>query len=164
MESHGIPSQVQSAPVQIDVIEAQKENIEPLHSGRSASSLARAFSIPVTEQREEIIAERDNHEKAIQESDELDDPLQPYLDYIKWATEKFPSGGGATVSTSDDGPSNPNASGMAGLLEERRLHLETLLITKMTLDIYRFGCGISSTVTVLVRCLYTSIEKRLGEG
>lgn len=113
-----IPVLSEPLPVQIEVIEAQKENIEPLHSGRSASALARAFVIPLSEQRDEIIAERDTHEKAIQEADELDDPLEVYLDYIKWATERFPTGAGATVEPiNEDGLSNANASGLVGLLE-----------------------------------------------
>lgn len=91
-----------SAPVSIDILEAQKENIQPLKEGRSAASLARVFAIPPAggspesiAAREQLVKERDEFERRISNSHDLDDPLEPYLDLIQWTLANFPQGNSA---------------------------------------------------------------------
>ncbi|ODV89061.1 hypothetical protein CANCADRAFT_28450 [Tortispora caseinolytica NRRL Y-17796] len=76
--------------VDIGVIEQDKENIAPLVSGRSAAALAKRFESQVSE--EELEADRDRFESALAAADELDDPLQIWLEYLKWVHESFPEG------------------------------------------------------------------------
>lgn len=73
-------------------IEDQKENIQPLREGRSAAALVRVFAVPTLELRESQEKERDQHEIRISDTADLDDPLQPFLDYIDWVLENFPVG------------------------------------------------------------------------
>lgn len=83
--------------IQFDILECQKENIQPLMEGRSASALARAFAIPPAaspEIQEELTRKRDEFEDRIARSTaELDDPIEPYLEYISWINDTFPQGG-----------------------------------------------------------------------
>lgn len=82
----------QDSVIQFDILESQKENIQPIQEGRSAAALARVFAIPATEMRESQIKERDEFEKRISNCSELDDPIEPFLQYIQWVTENFPQG------------------------------------------------------------------------
>lgn len=84
--------QPDAQPVAFEAIEGQKENIQPLREGRSVAALARIFAMPATEMRESQTAERDEFERLIADSSELDDPLDPYLEYIAWVLENFPQG------------------------------------------------------------------------
>ncbi|KAG4303368.1 hypothetical protein PCK1_000332 [Pneumocystis canis] len=70
-------------------IEHQKENIEPLRQGRSVKSLVKAFSEDPCSLRIKNEQERCIFESEIDESDELDDPLDIWVKYIKW-TNAFP--------------------------------------------------------------------------
>lgn len=79
-------------PVAFEAIEEQKENIQPVREGRSATALARIFSMPAGEVKESQKVERDQFEQLIANSGELDDPLDPYLEYIAWVVENFPQG------------------------------------------------------------------------
>lgn len=79
-------------PILFEAIEYQKENIQPLREGRSAAALVRVFAAPTLELRESQERERDQYEAQIADTDDLDDPLQPFLDYIDWVLENFPTG------------------------------------------------------------------------
>ncbi|KAK6502009.1 hypothetical protein TWF481_009827 [Arthrobotrys musiformis] len=83
-------------PVQLSVIEAQKENIISLPGGRSARALAQ--SILAAEDTEtqnlEHAAAREAFENELKTADELDDPLDPYLRYVRWIQETYTAGGG----------------------------------------------------------------------
>lgn len=78
--------------VNFEDIEQQKENIEPLNEGRSALSLKGIFSVPQTELKKQQLEERVLMEKDLENLEELDDPIQPYLDYIQWIKTNYPSG------------------------------------------------------------------------
>lgn len=72
------------------VLEEQKENIQPLPTGRSALKLATALTErrPLSQQREEF-------ELKLSNIDELDDPLQLYIDFIQWTHNHYPQGSNA---------------------------------------------------------------------
>jgi len=78
--------------VEFDDIEHQKENIEPLAEGRSALSLKGIFSMPQPELKKQQLEERIKIELELENLEELDDPIQPYLDYIQWIKVNYPSG------------------------------------------------------------------------
>lgn len=80
------------SPVEFSEIEPHKENIAPSTSGHSAASLAKVFSVDAAESRPGQAAKRQEFEKQIAESGELDDPIEPYLEYIKWTNDEFPQG------------------------------------------------------------------------
>ncbi|CDR47939.1 CYFA0S40e00144g1_1 [Cyberlindnera fabianii] len=81
-----------SDPVDFDIIEQHKENIEPQKDGRSASALKGILQVPKTELKKQQLDERREIEKQLELLDELDDPIQPFLDYIDWSIKNFPSG------------------------------------------------------------------------
>lgn len=84
------------APVtNFDVIEVEKENIVPLRSGRSAAALSRSLKVRSDAGAGTKVSEiRLEFEKRIlHELDELDDPLELYLDYINWINNAYPQGG-----------------------------------------------------------------------
>lgn len=83
-------------PIDFDTFEHSKENIAPTPRGRSAIALAKAFQPVVRSSPQDV---RDNHdairaqfEKDIAASTDLDDPLEVWLKYIKWADEAYPQG------------------------------------------------------------------------
>ena len=80
--------------VDFDAIEHSKENIEPIPRGRSAIALAKAFQQPTSPQdRHSVQATlRAQFEKDLVSANELDDPLEVWLKYIKWTDETFPQG------------------------------------------------------------------------
>ncbi|KAF3919504.1 hypothetical protein ABW20_dc0100876 [Dactylellina cionopaga] len=82
--------------VQLSTIEAQKENIIPLPGGRSARALAQSIlaSEDTETQNLEHAAAREAFENELKTADELDDPLDPFLRYIKWIQENYTAGGG----------------------------------------------------------------------
>lgn len=82
----------QPETVAFEAIEEQKENIQPVREGRSAAALARIFSMPSVDIKESLKAERDDFEQLIADSGDLDDPLDPYLEYISWVVKNFPQG------------------------------------------------------------------------
>ncbi|KAF3928240.1 hypothetical protein AA313_de0207631 [Arthrobotrys entomopaga] len=83
-------------PVQLSIIEAQKENIVALPGGRSARALAQSIlaSEDTETQNLEHAAAREAFENELKTADELDDPLDPYLRYVKWIQEVYTAGGG----------------------------------------------------------------------
>lgn len=87
-----------SAPVQFDLLEQHKENIQPLKEGRSAFALVSTLTQNPIDARSRQDEERESLEKRLDEAKDLDDPLEAYLDYIKWTNDNYPMG-----STSDSG-------------------------------------------------------------
>lgn len=83
--------------VDFDLIEADKENIQPLREGRSAVGLTSILSASPAELKLKRIKERKQLEESLKDLEELDDPLEPFLQYIKWTNENYPSG--ATVES-----------------------------------------------------------------
>ncbi|KAK9454194.1 Mad3/BUB1 homology region 1-domain-containing protein [Dipodascopsis uninucleata] len=84
---------MESNIVSFDMFEHQKENIQPLHEGRSAASLAKAFSPSVIDgPKRDYETEREQFEKKIDAANELDDPIEVWIEYIKWTHETFPQG------------------------------------------------------------------------
>ncbi|KAL2161476.1 hypothetical protein VTH06DRAFT_8038 [Thermothelomyces fergusii] len=87
-------------PVNFDIIEEHKENIQALPSGRSAKKLAELFSrsplqpqstpspLDTKDVNERIRAEFEEELAAISESD---DPLDIYDRYVRWTFDAYPS-------------------------------------------------------------------------
>lgn len=73
------------------VLEQQKENIQPKPSGRPASKLA--LALREHPPRASIVEKKNEFELILAQHEELDDPLQAYLDYISWTHDTFPQGG-----------------------------------------------------------------------
>ncbi|GAB5368426.1 hypothetical protein AAMO2058_001318500 [Amorphochlora amoebiformis] len=82
------------ASVSFEEIEGSKENIQPLRKGRNPKKLVRALKLREDPKRAKFLLhqERIRLEKAIHEY-HGEDPLAPWIDYIEWAQEAFPSGG-----------------------------------------------------------------------
>lgn len=90
----------------LSVIESHKENIQPLPGGRSVAGLVSTFNSGNTfKQREDLNHQRQAFEDQLQGLDELDDPIQVFIDYINWCHEKYPQG-------------NNLESGLLGVLEK----------------------------------------------
>ncbi|KAI5816113.1 Mad3/BUB1 homology region 1-domain-containing protein [Pyronema omphalodes] len=81
--------------VDFDLIEGHKENIQPIRTGRSARALAEKLT-PLSQNphlvRSEHSARQQEWEEELKTAHKLDDPLQVWLNYIKWTIETFPSG------------------------------------------------------------------------
>ncbi|KAH9855355.1 Mad3/BUB1 homology region 1-domain-containing protein [Lenzites betulinus] len=97
------------AIVDCDVLEAAKENIQPLASGRRVTALSAIFSTPHA-QRESKLADarrrhRANVEIAMEDEDDDADPLEAYSRFVFWTVENYPQGHSAE-------------SGLLELLEE----------------------------------------------
>ena len=77
------------------IIEQYKENIQPLPGGRSVSKLAtgiKSASQLFKQHKEHLLKERQHFEDELQHIDDLDDPLQTFVDYIKWTHLNYPQG------------------------------------------------------------------------
>lgn len=98
----------QTPIVDFDLIEKQKENVQPSSRGRSAHSLSQTLGLKHKERAEELAVKRKEHEAKVSDDklDESDDPLSVWEEYIDWVIESYPSGG-----TSAD-------SGLVPLLEK----------------------------------------------
>ncbi|KAL5707326.1 non-specific serine/threonine protein kinase [Ranunculus cassubicifolius] len=73
--------------------ELQKENVRPLKRGRNINLLNHALKSQTDNQLLKSLLEK--RRRLIEEIDkyEGEDPLQPWLECIKWVQESFPSGG-----------------------------------------------------------------------
>ena len=80
--------------VDFDAIEHSKENIAPTPRGRSAIALAKAFQQPMSPQDRHSTqtALCAQFEEDLISANDLDDPLEVWLKYIKWTDETFPQG------------------------------------------------------------------------
>lgn len=77
-------------PVGFDAIEPEKENIIPLKEGRSARGLTQAL----TSGSSELHNRRVQYERRLlEELEDMDDPLELFLEYISWINNAFPQGG-----------------------------------------------------------------------
>jgi Mad3/BUB1 homology region 1 len=90
-----------------DLIEAAKENIQPLASGRRATTLSAIFSTPHAQRESKLAATRNrlriNIEIALEDDD--GNPLEAYCQLVYWTLENYPQGHSAE-------------SGLLELLEE----------------------------------------------
>lgn len=87
--------------INFDVIEAQKENIQAIPSGRSAKKLAELFTSSSSARRSATAAPSDTrtvhdhiraeYEAEIEALAESDDPLDVYDRYVRWTMDTFPS-------------------------------------------------------------------------
>lgn len=99
MRQLGTPSTTSilaSNSADILLLEQQKENIQPLPQGRSASKLSTAFretaATTLHKHNMQLQKEREKFESDLKMADELDDPLQLYVDYIDWTHNNYPQG------------------------------------------------------------------------
>ncbi|AET41495.1 Mad3p Ecym_8210 [Eremothecium cymbalariae DBVPG len=72
-----------------DDLESHKENIVPLRDGRSAKRLSESLQQSI----KDLAEIRLSYEKRLMEElEEIDDPLELYLDYISWINDAYPQG------------------------------------------------------------------------
>ncbi|KXT10324.1 hypothetical protein AC579_1025 [Pseudocercospora musae] len=81
--------------IDFNVIEAQKENIQALPSGRSAKALVQLYSPPLLganpSPNDQHSEKRAEFERELANIDEADDPLDVYDRYVKWTLDTYPS-------------------------------------------------------------------------
>jgi spindle assembly checkpoint component MAD3 len=96
-----------SVIVDCDVLEAAKENIQPLASGRRVTTLSAILQTPHAQRDAQLLAARKRFRANIQIAleDEDDDPLEAYSRFVQWTLENYPQGQSAE-------------SGLLELLEE----------------------------------------------
>jgi len=110
--------------VDADVIEAVKENIQPLQKGRRATALSAIFSTPHS-QRDQILSRKRAQFRLqvvqaledVEEDDETADPLDVYSRFVAWTLESYPQGQSAD-------------SGLLELLEEATRRLKDMEVYK----------------------------------
>ncbi|KAI0792396.1 Mad3/BUB1 homology region 1-domain-containing protein [Abortiporus biennis] len=102
----------ESAPeiIDCDVLEAAKENIQPLAKGRRATALSAILATPHAQRESRLSSARQKHrinvELALEDDEDEDaDPLEAYTRFINWTLENYPQGHSAE-------------SGLLELLEE----------------------------------------------
>ncbi|SJK98694.1 uncharacterized protein ARMOST_01963 [Armillaria ostoyae] len=108
MSTHEELSQEQGpAIVDCDLLEAAKENVQPLATGRRVTALSSILSTPHAHRESKLSATRNrlriNVEIALEDED--DDPLEAYCRLVYWTVENYPQGHSAE-------------SGLLELLEE----------------------------------------------
>ncbi|TRM62221.1 Mad3/BUB1 homology region 1-domain-containing protein [Schizophyllum amplum] len=93
--------------VDCDTLEAHKENIQRLVSGRKVTALSSALATPHAHREAKLAATRHRLRMNIQVAleDEDDDPLEAYCRLVNWTVENYPEGHNAE-------------SGLLELLEE----------------------------------------------
>lgn len=74
------------------IIDACKENIQPRRQGRTASSLTRVFGMNSNEREQALEQGRRKFEEQLEKIEELDDPLEVYIQHVAWTIEMFPEG------------------------------------------------------------------------
>ncbi|TCD71974.1 Mitotic spindle checkpoint component mad3 [Steccherinum ochraceum] len=93
--------------VDCDVLEAAKENIQPIAKGRRVTALSAILSTPHAQRDSRLASARNrlriNVEIALEDED--DDPLEAYTRFVNWTVESYPQGHSAE-------------SGLLELLEE----------------------------------------------
>lgn len=106
-ETDDVFQEEQPVIVDGDLIEAAKENIQPLASGRRATTLSAVLSTPHAQRESKLAAARNrlriNVEIALEDED--DNPLEAYCQLVYWTLENYPQGHSAE-------------SGLLELLEE----------------------------------------------
>ncbi|KAJ7269719.1 Mad3/BUB1 homology region 1-domain-containing protein [Mycena rebaudengoi] len=93
--------------VDFDVLEAAKENVQPLATGRRATALSAILSTPHAQREAKLGATRNRLRINVEISleDDEDDPLEAYCRLVNWTLENYPQGHSAE-------------SGLLELLEE----------------------------------------------
>lgn len=95
--------------VDCDVLEAAKENIQPLASGRRVTALSAVLSTPHAQREAQHSSIKLRHKMniqiALEGDDPDDDPLEAYCRFVYWTLEAYPQGQSAE-------------SGLLELLEE----------------------------------------------
>ncbi|KAH7925451.1 hypothetical protein BV22DRAFT_1064941 [Leucogyrophana mollusca] len=107
-ENTELDSFTESAPiVDCEVLEAAKENIQPLASGRRVTTLSAILSTPHAQRDAQLASARKRHRLNVQIAleDEDDDPLEAYSRFVHWTLDNYPQGQSAE-------------SGLLELLEE----------------------------------------------
>ncbi|ORZ06296.1 Mad3/BUB1 homology region 1-domain-containing protein [Lobosporangium transversale] len=79
--------------VDIDAIELEKENIQPIRQGRSAQVLSRLFSTQPVDRAHELALQHQRFQAELDRIDELKDPLDAYMRYVSWTIENYPQSG-----------------------------------------------------------------------
>lgn len=76
------------------LVEADKENIQPVPQGRSVQKLAEMAHMDKNELESRLEIEKQQYEAQLDPDRvaDLDDPLEPYLEYLGWIRESYPSG------------------------------------------------------------------------
>ncbi|KAF9909558.1 hypothetical protein EC991_008383 [Linnemannia zychae] len=80
--------------VDIDAIEFDKENIQPLRQGRSAQTLARLFTTQHEDRAQQQAVIHGRFQEELAHIDNLDDPMDVYSRYVKWMIENYPQSAG----------------------------------------------------------------------
>ena len=82
------------AIVDCDVLEAAKENIQPLASGRRVTALSAILKTPHVQREAKLAEARKRHRMNVQIAleDEDDDPLEAYCRFVYWTLENYPQG------------------------------------------------------------------------
>ena len=92
-----------------DVLEAAKENIQPLAAGRRVTALSALLTTPHAQREARLADSRKRHRTnvaiAMDDEDEDADPLEAYSQFVHWTVENYPQGHSAE-------------SGLLELLEE----------------------------------------------
>ena len=95
--------------VDCDVLEAAKENIQPLAGGRRVTALSAILTTPHAQRESRLADARKRHRTNVQismdDEDEDADPLEAYSNFVYWTVENYPQGHSAE-------------SGLLELLEE----------------------------------------------
>ena len=95
--------------VDCDVLEAAKENIQPLASGRRVTALSAVLSTPHAQRESQHNSIKSRHRInitiALEGDDPDDDPLEAYCRFVYWTLDAYPQGHSAD-------------SGLLELLEE----------------------------------------------
>jgi hypothetical protein len=80
--------------IDCDLLEASKENIQPLASGRSATALSIVLSTPHAQQEAQHHSTKARHHINIQislnDDDLKSDPLEAYTSFVNWTLEAYP--------------------------------------------------------------------------
>jgi checkpoint serine/threonine-protein kinase len=87
-------SSFSSVVVDIDAIELEKENIQPLRQGRSAQTLTRLFTTQHDDRAQQQAAMHGRFQAELSHTDDLDDPMDVYSRYVKWMIENYPQSAG----------------------------------------------------------------------
>jgi len=82
------------AIVDCDVLEAAKENIQPLASGRRVTALSAILKTPHAHREAKLAEARKRHRMMVEIAleDEDDDPLEAYCRFVYWTVENYPQG------------------------------------------------------------------------
>ncbi|EMD35481.1 hypothetical protein CERSUDRAFT_157263 [Gelatoporia subvermispora B] len=83
-----------AAIVDGDLLEAAKENIQPLARGRRVTALSAILSTPHAQRESRLAAARNRYRINVEVAlgDEDDDPLEAYCRFVDWTVENYPQG------------------------------------------------------------------------